>query len=300
MSQSILVIDDSVSLAKLIKAHLVADHLKIDSAYDGESGLAAAANSRPSLILLDVDMPGLKGFEVCRRLKANPVTASIPIIFLTAAPMSADKVRGLDLGAIDYIVKPFKALEFRARIRAALREQHQSDSATMVDGLTGLWNREYLNLHLNSQVSLAKRSGTSLACVIVNVDHHRAITAKYGAAGADEIVRAIAQILLSQCRAEDVVCRYDVWKFVLLVTGAYRAGAAYLADRLRGSIERRWNSDDHNEMSVTCSFGVCDTQIARSGDLLSRADAAVEKSRHRAGNCVLIAQEEGDERHEAA
>jgi diguanylate cyclase (GGDEF)-like protein len=300
MSQTVLIVDDSIPIHTLIKAHLEPDHLKVHSAHDGESGLAAAVDLRPGLILLDVDIPRLDGFEVCRRLKANPATAAIPVIFLTANPMTADKVKGLELGASDYITKPFKSLEFRARVKAALRTNHQFDAVTLVDGLTGLWNRAYLDLHLNAHYSMARRSGSPLACVVVKVDKHSSLIAEHGETVAGQVVRSVARILLSQCRAEDVVCRYSAWKFVILVNGANRAGGGLLSERLRGGIERQSITHGDVQTQATCSFGVADSNIADVTTLVDRANAALKREPHMGCNCVVIARESGDELNAAA
>jgi two-component system, cell cycle response regulator len=300
MPKTILIIDDSVPLHKLIKAHLEPDDLKVKSAHEGESGLAAAARFHPSLIVLDVDMPRMNGFEVCRRLKANPTTAEIPIIFLTANPMVGEKVKAFNLGATDYITKPFKAAEFRARIRAALRAKTRNEAVAMVDGLTGLWNRAYLNLHLNSHISMAKRIGAPLACVVVKIDHFSALAVKHGEAVAGNVVRSTARILLSQCRAEDVVCRLDEFKFALLVTGANRAAAANLAERLRTGLQRQLSPHSGVNKHLTCSFGISDTLVVEETAIVERADAALRGNRATVGNCVMIAQAEGNKLYAAA
>ncbi len=127
MSKSVLIIDDSIPLHKLIGVCLQPESLTLHSAYDGKAGLAAAALLQPGLILLDVNMPRMDGFEVCRQLKANPQTAAIPVIFLTAASGLAQQVTGLDWGALDYFSKPFKPFEILARVRAALHLKTQPD-----------------------------------------------------------------------------------------------------------------------------------------------------------------------------
>src|ERR1700722_12371122 len=132
MQQTVLIIDDSIPIHKLVKAHLEAERLRVVSAFGPEEGLVAAKLS-PGLILLDIDMPDMDGFEVCRRLKADPETASIPIIFLTANSGTDDKVKGLDLGALDYISKPFQARELCARVRSSFRAKNQLEAVTMVD-----------------------------------------------------------------------------------------------------------------------------------------------------------------------
>jgi diguanylate cyclase (GGDEF)-like protein len=294
MHKTILVIDDSVPLHKLIKVHLEPDNLRVKSAYDGESGLAAAAKFRPSLILLDADLPRLDGFEVCKRLKANSITADIPVIFLTANPLVGEKVKAFALGVADYVTKPFKAVEFRARIRAALRVRTDTEAVAMIDGLTGLWNRAYLDLHFKSQLSLARRAQLPLGCIVARVDHYHALAASHGESAALDIVRQTARIISSQLRQEDTVCRYDESKFVLLVIGANRAAGALLAERLRASVERQLSSRSGIDARITCSFGVADTFVAEDQKLIERADDALQRTRQKAGNGVTIAEgEEG-------
>jgi two-component system cell cycle response regulator len=300
MRKTILVIDDSVPLHKLIRAQLEPDDLRLKSAHDGESGLAAAAKFRPSLILLDVDLPRLDGFEVCKRLKANSITSDIPVVFLTANPMVAEKVKAFGLGAADYITKPFKAVEFRARVRAALRVRSDTEAIAMIDGLTGLWNRSYLDLHFKGQLSQAKRASLPLGCVVARIDHYAALAARCGEAAALDTVRQVARIISSQCREEDMVCRYDESKFVFLVIGANRAAAALLAERLRASVERQMATLGAADTRITCSFGVADTFVAEDENLISRADEALAHTRQKAGNGVTIAEGSDGRLHAAA
>jgi diguanylate cyclase (GGDEF)-like protein len=276
------------------------DEITVHSAYDGDSALALAASLRPDLILMDVDMPQLDGFEACRRLQANPATAIIPVIFLSADTIAADKVKGLDLGAIDYITKPFKSEELRARIRAALRCKRDLDAATMVDGLTGLWNSAYLQIQLEAKLSLARRTDRPLACIVAEIDHLEAINTSRGSDFGAEVLRSVSRILLSQLRAEDTVCRIDAGRFALLVSGANRVAAAHLTDRLRGEIQRQLQTRGSARLGVTCSFGVADTHIADDATILNRAIIAVERARQSGCNRVCIARHLAEEEQVAA
>jgi diguanylate cyclase (GGDEF)-like protein len=287
--ESILIIDDSVPLHKLIKLYLGPEMLKIRSAFDGESGLVAAANPQPSLILLDVDLPGIDGFEVCRRLKADSSTAFIPIIFLTASAMTSDQVKGLELGALDYIVKPFKPEELRARVRAGLRGKLNWDAVTMVDGPTGLFNRAYLNAHISTHVALAKRFGKPAACIMVRLDHYDALTARHGDAVVSDITRAVARILVNECRTGDIVCRFDESKFVLLISNANCDDGQLFAERLGALIESQLTQLGTLEIRATCTFGVSDTEMANGDTLIGRAEAALSGPDRRVPNVVNIA-----------
>jgi diguanylate cyclase (GGDEF)-like protein/PAS domain S-box-containing protein len=126
-AQKLLIIDDSVDIHELVNIWLADEQLEFTSRFDGESGLASALELRPDLILLDVDLPGLNGFEVCRRLKAAAPTMDIPVVFLTGASSTLEKLRGLELGATDYVTKPFDPAELRARVCGALNTKRLSD-----------------------------------------------------------------------------------------------------------------------------------------------------------------------------
>jgi DNA-binding response OmpR family regulator len=128
MLHKILLIDDSDAIHELVRASLHDEPVSVGSKYDGSSGLELAQKLPPDLILLDLDLPDADGFEICDRLKTDPLTANIPVVFLTAAGATKQKVRGLDLGGTDYITKPFDPPEFAARIRAILRAKSATDS----------------------------------------------------------------------------------------------------------------------------------------------------------------------------
>ncbi len=123
MAQRVLIVDDAVPLHKLISNHLAEESLELHSAFDGETALAMVYSVKPDLVLLDVDLPGINGFEVCRQLKEEKETCGIPVVFLTAAASSEAKVCGFELQATDYITKPFDPSELRVRVRAALRNK---------------------------------------------------------------------------------------------------------------------------------------------------------------------------------
>jgi diguanylate cyclase (GGDEF)-like protein len=291
MPQSVLIVDDSIPLHALIKTQLKSEPLSFHSAHDGEAAILSASSFRPDLILLDVDMPGLNGFEVCQRLKANPLTSSIPLIFLTAGSTLVDKVKGLESGGSDYIVKPFKPEELKARVRSTLRAARQLEQTHMVDSLTGLWNRHYFDIQEKSQLSLAKRTGRPVACMIIEVDHFVRNNAKLGEAAGNEVLRNIARILTGKARAEEIVCRFDTGKFAMWMTSANSAAAAQLAERLRSDIERQLKSRSSPEAGITCSFGIADSLAGGEQSLVERADAAVYRAQQLGRNCVSIARD---------
>lgn len=130
--ESVLVIDDEKDLIELLRYNLEKEGFRVEGAPDGESGLAAAARRRPDILIVDLMLPGMDGLEVCRRLRADAGTASVPIIMLTAKSAEADRVVGLELGADDYVTKPFSPRELAARVRAVLRRLHRQPDAAEV------------------------------------------------------------------------------------------------------------------------------------------------------------------------
>ena len=290
MLQRALIIDDSVPLHGLIRAQLDSELLEFHSAYDGEAGISLAASLRPSVILLDVDMSGMDGFEVCRRLKTNVETTAIPVIFLTADFQVKDKVAALDLGAIDYITKPYKPEELSARVRASLRAKQSLEQKAMIDAVTGLWNRQYLDEYLAGQMSHASRFGHPLACIATDVDGLRSINSKHGLPFGDEILRSVGEILLSGSRAEDAVCHVAAGTFAILLPLMDRAGAGRLANRLCKEIQQKLLTIRGNEAGVTCSFGVADTLVAGEVSLLERANLALRRAKLNGGSCVSVAR----------
>src|SRR6185437_14903212 len=211
MSQQILVIDDSEKVHALIKVILAEEPVEVHSATDPKYGLVLAASMRPDLILLDVDMPGVNGFEACRQLKQDPATADVPVIFLTSVSAVNEKVRGFSLGAVDYVTKPFNRSELVARVRASLKTEHAMRSLeekALIDPLTGLGNRAMFIARFEAEVCLRIRTNTPLTCILMDIDHFKEINDNYGHATGDRVLQMIGKSISELCRTEDVACRF--------------------------------------------------------------------------------------------
>jgi diguanylate cyclase (GGDEF)-like protein len=285
----LLVIDDSRDVHTLIRCRLAREAVELHAAYGGDEGVAAAAAVHPDLILLDVEMPGRDGFDVCRALKADDRTMHIPVIFLTGAASSEEKIRGLELGATDYIVKPFDPAELRARVRASLRTKRLVDllsKKAMIDGLTGLWNRTYLDAQLCAALSAARRTGAPLSCIMADVDRFKAVNDTYGHSFGDEVLRAVAEVFSRACRAEDVVCRYGGEEFAVLLPNTPPAQAAAAAERLRELVEGLALTWREGVVKVTCSFGVAHLGGRVPPTVIELADQALYKAKHAGRNRV--------------
>ena len=283
----VLVIDDSEMIHKLVRARLEDEPVEVHCAGSAEVGMAAAHALAPDLILLDVDMPGCDGFEACRRFKADPATASVPVIFLTGVSTPEQKVHGLDLGAVDYVTKPFDPAELRARVRAALRTRYLMEllaKRAMIDGLTGLWNRACFEQRLESELSLCRRSQRPLACALLDIDHFKKVNDGYGHPFGDEVLRGVAQLLQDSARSEDMVCRYGGEEFVLLLPNTRSSEAIALADRMREAVAAQAFSCRRTTVNVTCSIGLADNLDGRDARMVEIADKALYRAKQTGRN----------------
>jgi len=239
MNQRLLIIDDAPEVHRLLESRLQSEDLILDFVDTAQEGFDRAKTTSPDLILLDVRMPEISGFELCKLLKNEPTTSNIPIIFLSGATDPVDKIKGLDLGAIDYIAKPFDAAELRARVRSGLRTKRFQDllaERAQVDGLTGLWNRRHFDQRLFETFSAAQRYCRPFSLIILDMDNFTEVNRRYGRPGADKALTAIGGLLVDSTRTCDVVCRFGPDDFAILLPETMISQARLLGDRLLSGI----------------------------------------------------------------
>ncbi|MEP7054867.1 MAG: response regulator [Actinomycetota bacterium] len=185
---SVLVVDDDADIARFIEINLRLEGYDVRTACDGADALAKIGEEAPDLVLLDVMMPKIDGVQVCRLLRADPATANLPVIMLTAKSLSADKVVGLTAGADDYIIKPFDTLELVARVRSTLRRNAEMRS---VSPLTGLPGNNRIDLEISGRVS----TETRFAVCYFDLDHFKAFNDRYGFLRGDDVIQLAASAL---------------------------------------------------------------------------------------------------------
>ncbi len=287
--QKVLIIDAAQEDHAALSACLKDEPVTIFSSCDGEAGIASANAIVPDLILLDVDLPEVSGFDVCRRLKGGKKTREIPIILLTAATDSAERLRGLELGALDYITKPIDTAEVLARVWAALRASfflNLLSKKAMIDGVSGLWNRQYFDQRMAAEISLSRRSSRPISCIMCEIDGFDAFTERFGHPGADEILRGIGQFLVNNCRMEDVNCRFSGGQFGIVAPNTPLDGAADLANRLCATLAHSEFTARGQKIRVTCSFGLCDLEVAGSKPIVELTEQALHRATKGGGNRV--------------
>jgi len=188
MAETILVGDDDPDIARFVEVNLRSAGYDVAVAGDGEEALARAADLRPDLVLLDVMMPRIDGFEVAQRLRRSPTTANASIIMLTAKALSADKVTGLQAGADDYIIKPFDPIELLARVKGTLRRAKEMRNLSPLTGLPG-------NIRIQEEIERQVRDERSFAVLYCDLDNFKAYNDQRGFVRGDRLIQATARII---------------------------------------------------------------------------------------------------------
>lgn len=285
MTATVLAIDDSPDVLALLAARLRPEDIRLTTAESYENGLSIALATLPDLILLDVDLPEHNGLDLCRRLKAEPSTSAIPIIFLTADSDIETKVHGFDLGAVDYVTKPFHPAELRARVRAALRMKRAQDLLTQkiqIDALTGLRNRAYFDELLANTTAFHARRTSPLALVMLDLDHFKRLNDDFGHPFGDSVLQRVGDLLVSAVRPTDSACRYGGEEMVVVLPDTTVVDAIAVAERIRAKLADLVFRPRGAEVTVTASFGVAElldvasrTGEASAARLLAASDEAL-------------------------
>ena len=278
----VLVADDSPTVRALVRFALEDAGHQVLEAGDGAQALAVLADAAVDVVLLDVEMPVMDGYQTVAALKADPHTADVPVVFLTARTGSDDVVRGLRLGGHDYLRKPPDPAELLARVGAAARVKalqdelrrrlDELDLVSRTDALTGLHNRRHVQEHLSTYAAAARRHGHPLAVLLVDVDHFKQVNDTVGHAGGDLVLRAVAGALAGAVRTEDLVGRWGGEEFLLVLPHTGPEAARVLAERLRATVAALEVEVGGRPVPVTVSVGGAGAVGPAEGDLLILAD----------------------------
>lgn len=296
LSQSVLLIDDSADIHLLVPARLGSERLMIHHAYNAVEGLRDAKAHRPDLILLDLDMPGIDGLTLCAQLKADKDLAGIPVIFLTGILDVATKVKAFELGAIDYVTKPFDAVELKARVRSALRTKRYHDmlsTKAQIDALTGLWNRRYLDDRLGAEIAAIKQREGALSLLMVDIDHFKSINDTYGHPVGDSVLQEVAEEIRQLSRKSDIVCRYGGEEFAIILRDTDSRDALIIAERLRTQIFNHDFSDGRRKLQVTVSIGIASSDdiapdMMVPGTIIEAADRTLYRAKTQGRNRTCL------------
>jgi diguanylate cyclase (GGDEF)-like protein len=293
--QTILVIDDEKANLKIL-SELFKSHVNIILAKNGTQGIEKAIKFKPDLILLDIIMPGMSGFEVIIQLKKNEETSAIPVIFITGLTDVVDESQGLALGATDYIQKPFHIDIVRARVNLHLKlaeQRIQLEQLANLDSLTCIPNRRkfYEMFELEWRVSV--RENTSLSQIMIDIDYFKQYNDQYGHAAGDQALKMVAQIILKQLkRPFDFVARYGGEEFAVLLPNTPAQDAIRIMESCRQAVEDLKIEHKKNTVSkyLTISIGGVNcfpTQVMCSEETFKLADDMLYQAKREGRNCVV-------------
>jgi two-component system, cell cycle response regulator len=285
----ILVVDDNRDNVEIIATRLRFRGYRIDEAGDGRQALDMVRHDPPDLILLDVMLPDIDGYEIARRIKGDPNSPFIPIILVTARDTTQDKVMGLDAGADDYLTKPINFPELEARVRSMLRIKRLQDELeeknrelerlSISDGLTGLFNHRHIHGLLHEEFDRARRTGHRLTVAMLDLDHFKAVNDTYGHQAGDRVLQQLADILRDTAREVDRLGRYGGEEFMALLSETDIDAGTVFVERVRREVgRRRFPIGDDRAIHMTLSAGVatCPHPLITTPEALVRfADEAL-------------------------
>lgn len=294
---NVLVVDDDPDKLTLLKVALQMDGYEVRTAVDGEAGLAAVESYPPDLIITDVMMPRMDGYELARRVRANSQTRFIPIIIQTAARNDAhDQRRGAEVGALGYITDPTDLDLLLARARTLLDFKGYLDTceeAAFTDHLTGLANRRRFERQLEREVARTLRYDRPFCLLLLDIDYFKEVNDSYGHEAGDEAIRHLGKALQAGTRGIDLAARIGGEEFAIILTETTFNGGLDVAERLRVAIK---NMEIPQVGHITASFGVAEFPLcAQTGrGLIACADAAMyeakRQGRDRVGRAVATVE----------
>ncbi len=303
----LLLVEDSQTQGAHIRATLQRQGYEVLWAQSGIEGLKLARAEKPDLIVLDVVMQDMDGLAVCRWLKMSAESRDIPIIMLTVRGELQERVEGLNIGADDYLLKPFADEELDARIFSALRVKaaelelkkrnnelqsmlHHVEALAITDPLTGLFNRRRFDDVLKREFALTKRYATPLSCLMVDVDHFKRVNDAYGHDAGDRILCGVAGRLSSRLREVDTAARFGGEGLLVLLPQTPKQGAMIVAERIAAVIRREPFDFSDGSANVTVSVGVAEGRDVTGNapeSLVKAADTALYLAKSRGRDQVV-------------
>jgi two-component system, cell cycle response regulator len=297
----ILVVDDNRDNIEIMATRLRFRGYEVEEALHGEEALRKVRETDPDLILLDVMLPDIDGYEISRRLKGDDTLPYIPIILVTARDSTEDKVTGLDAGADDYLTKPINFPELEARVRSMLRIKRLQDELeeknreleriSISDGLTGLFNHRHIHGLLNDEFERANRTGERLTVAMFDLDRFKTVNDTHGHQAGDRVLSQLADILRETAREIDKLGRYGGEEFLVILPETGIEDGAVFVERVRREVARRaFDVGKDAPMNLTISAGVAeypgDIEVSPEA-LIGAADGALYAAKTTGRNKVV-------------
>lgn len=289
---TILIVEDEIinihSLSRILRATA-----RLCFATSGAEALELAESLKAEIVLLDIMLPDISGFEVCKRLKNNPATSKCTIIFVTSLDSDEEEAHGLRMGAMDYIKKPFDPTIVRERVQNQLNltlAYRELEELSTTDFLTGAFNRRYFTEISTTELKRHQRHNKNTSVMILDIDHFKEVNDTYGHSVGDRALRHLVQICRDNLREEDIFARYGGEEFCILLPETDASTAREAAERLRQSIENTPMELDEQHLHLTVSIGLSGIEARENPAIdywLKRADQALYRAKEAGRNQVI-------------
>ena len=292
-SVDVCVIEDDAAQRALLVRRLMRDHYSVVQAENGREGLQQIRRHHPRVVISDLKMPEVDGIEVCRQIRTDPALDGTYVIVVTAYDSQDQKHEALNVGADDYLTKPFDEEELAARLRNGLRInrlQERLRRAALTDGLTGLWNHTQFRQLLDQEFARTRRYGGIVSLLMIDLDHFKAVNDTYGHETGNRILKLVATHLRQTVRDIDIVTRYGGEEFGIICPQTNLDDATGLAERIRHSLPEKVRCAEHPRLNVTASIGVVccsDARVNSVNDLVNLADQALYAGKNQGRNQVI-------------
>ncbi|MCW8931141.1 MAG: diguanylate cyclase [Gammaproteobacteria bacterium] len=299
--QKILIVDDSSENIELLFL-MLQDEYDVIFSTSGSKALQLAEKAEPDLILLDIIMPEMDGYDVISQLKQNSKTQDIPVIFLTAKTAKSDLLKGFKLGSVDYIVKPFFEEEIKVRIHTHLQNRllvkqlelanQKLELLSLSDALTGIGNRRYFDQFLEQMFSISQREYKKLSLLMIDVDYFKKYNDCFGHIKGDQCLQKIAKSLDDFAnRGGDLAARYGGEEFALILSDTNAENAEKCAHNYLMAVQNLQipHSDSHISDFVTVSIGITTISgdmVKSVEDLIKNADKALYQAKQNGRNQI--------------
>ena len=293
----ILIVDDDITNIRVLQNYLSLENYRFDSATNGVRALEILEKERFDLILLDIMMPRMSGYEVLARIREQHTSYQLPVLMFTAGKQKLDVVTALQSGANDYLTKPIDRQELTARIKTQLSLSKAVataiENATLAntDALTGLYNRRFMAHSGNREFNSALRSNRPLSVIMLDIDRFKKINDTYSHAEGDKVLKHLAEIITGNIRGIDVAVRYGGEEFVIILPGTLSQGAVQAAEKIRKLVEKsRVRITPDREIRYTVSMGVASFQDSEKSfeEMVHVADKMLYRSKNNGRNRISV------------
>lgn len=314
-SGRILVVDDMPANVQLLTTYLKAVGYEVIPARDGEEALVLVRDAEPDLVLLDIMMPKLDGFEVCKRIRNDAATRYIPVIMVTALNEIEHKIKGQEAGADDFISKPFNKLELLTRVKSLLRIKSLHDQLNekiaeleiakerlrqlaITDGLTGLYNHRYFKEYLLRELDRARRHHVQISVAMIDIDYFKHYNDTHGHQAGDDVLKQIARLFSENIRKIDLAARYGGEEFAIVLLETNKRAGGVVAEKIKNLIEEypfpHEESQPNGKVTISMGLSTFPDDATTFDELIGLADKRLYLAKQRGRNQVVVDEFAGE------